>query len=369
MTTDIASLVTGFSRSLRGAGLHAPPSATIDFARAVALLGTDNREHVYWAGRACFCRREEDAEPYTMTFLAFFGAVSNNDLRDSRTTPPTPSPALANNGGDADSHAALDDMPFPVAYSAAEILRTKDFARCTEAELAEVARLITSLRRRPPMRRGRRLEPSRASGRGVLDMRRTMQRAFSSGGDPVRLVRRVRGDRPRRVVLLIDASGSMSSYVNTMLRFAHSTIVSQRNVEAFALGTRCTRITRELSWRNLDAALARVASAAPDLKGGTRLGDCLREFNESGGMGGSARGAIVVLISDGFDRGDSAQLAEQMSRLAYAAHRVVWVNPLKASPGYEPLARSMAAALPFADEFLSGHSLEALDELVQVMAR
>jgi len=377
VTNDLAALATGFSRSLRGAGLEAAPSSTIDFAEALALLGTDRPEHVFWAGRACFCRRAEDEEPFAETFRAYFGHVVPIYPRGRLTTvPPVPvtrPPAMFDDDDasrDSPEGPEEDERPpRSVAYSATEVLRTKDFARYTEAELAEAARLISRLRLRPPMRRGRRLEAARNSGRGVLDVRRTLQRSLASGGEPARLARRVRGTRERRVVLLLDVSGSMGAYARTMLRFAHATMVAHRSVEAFTLGTRCTRVTRQLSWRDPDAALARVASAAPDLEGGTRLGECLYQFNESWGLGGLARGAIVVFISDGWDRGDAAALAAQMARLANVAHRVIWVNPLKASLGYEPLVRGMAAALPFTDEFLSGNSLEALDELAKVIAR
>jgi uncharacterized protein with von Willebrand factor type A (vWA) domain len=378
-TTDLAALATGFSRSLRGAGLDAPPSATIDFAEALALIGTDQPAHVFWAGQTCFCRRAEDLEPYAATFAAYFGRVAPIFPRGRLTTvPPVPvaRPAALVDSDDAPDDGAEDSNhdqrirpPLPVAYSAAEILRTKDFALLTEAEFAEAERLMATLRARAPMRRGRRLQASHDSRRGVLDVRRTLTRSLANGGDPVRLARRVRGTRPRRVVFLLDVSGSMSSYARATLRFAHSTILAQRSVEAFTLGTRCTRVTRQLSWRDPDAALARVAASAPDLEGGTRLGECLREFNESWGLGGIARGAIVVIISDGWDRGDPSLLAQQMARLAHVAHRVIWVNPLKASLGYEPLVRGMAAALPYTDEFLSGHSLEALDQLAQVISR
>jgi len=377
-TTDLAELATGFARSLRSTGLDAPPSATIDFAEALALLGTTTPEHLFWAGQACFCRRAEDAELYATTFWAYFGPAKQVFPRGRLTTvPPVPVArppavnAVEDPGSDdvVDNEDQTEQPPLEVAYSATEILRAKDFAQCTEAELMETQRLMTSLRRHPPTRRGRRLVPSRTSGRGALDVRRTMRRALASDGDPARLARRVRGTRPRKVVLLLDVSGSMGPYARSMLRFAHSTILSQRSVEAFTLGTRCTRVTRQLSWRDPDAALARAASAAPDLEGGTRLGDCLREFNETWGLGGLARGAIVVLVSDGWDRGDPAVLASQMARLAHVAYRVIWVNPLKASEGYEPLVRGMAAALPYTDEFLSGHSLDALEELAEVIAR
>jgi len=376
-TNDLAAVATGFSRSLRAAGLDTAPSSTIDFAEALSLVGTERPEHVYWAGRACFCRRAEDDEIYAETFRAYFGQVAPIYPRGRLTTVP-PVPVVRPSAMIGDEDASRDSSngpeeddgpPRSVAYSAAEVLRTKDFSRCTEAELAEAARLISRLRLRPPMRRGRRFEASRESRRGALDVRRTLQRSLASGGDPARLARRVRGARERRVVLLLDVSGSMGAYARTMLRFAHATIVAHRDVEAFTLGTRCTRVTRQLSWRDPDAALARVAAAAPDLEGGTRLGECLFQFNETWGLGGIARGAIVVIVSDGWDRGDAAVLAAQMARLNYVAHRVVWVNPLKASLGYEPLVRGMAAALPFTDEFLAGNSLEALDELAEVISR
>jgi uncharacterized protein with von Willebrand factor type A (vWA) domain len=377
-STDLAALATGFSRSLRGAGLDAPPSATIDFAEALALVGTDEPSHVFWAGQACFCRRAEDIEPYAATFVAYFGHVAPIYPRGRLTTVPPvpvarPSALLDNDNADDGVEDSIRDQrerpPLPVAYSASEILRTKDFALCTEVELAEAERIMATLRARAPMRRGRRLQASHDSRRGALDVRRTLKHSLAKGGDPIKLARRVRGTRARRVVFLLDVSGSMSAYARATLRFAHTVILSQRSVEAFTLGTRCTRVTRQLSWRDPDAALARVAASAPDLEGGTRLGECLREFNESWGLGGIARGAIVVLFSDGWDRGDPSLLAAQMARLANVAHRVIWVNPLKASAGYEPLVRGMAAALPFTDEFLSGNSLDAFDQLAQVMSR
>ncbi len=375
--TDLAEVATGFARSLRRAGLDAPPSATIDFAEALTVVGVTNAESVFFAGQACFCRSAEDAAPYAQTFGAFFGRATYPVHGGRLTTvPPTPRmrPTPVASEGDAgpdDSRVEGDepDTPVEVAYSATETLRHKDFAACTDAELAEVERLMGRLRRRPPMRSGRRRVPSRSAAHGVLDVRRTLRYALARGGDPARLAWRARGERPRRVVLLLDVSGSMQPYTRALLRFAHATIVAQRRVEAFTLGTRCTRVTRQLSWRDPDAALARVATAAPDLEGGTRLGEGLAEFNETWGLRGMARGAIVVLSSDGWDRGDPAVLAGEMARLARVAHRVVWVNPLKASEGYEPLVRGMAAALPFVDDFVSGHSLDALEELAEVIAR
>jgi uncharacterized protein with von Willebrand factor type A (vWA) domain len=171
------------------------------------------------------------------------------------------------------------------------------------------------------------------------------------------------------VVLLCDVSGSMEPYTRALVRFAHATVAGRRQVEVFALGTRLTRLTRSLAVRDPDAALAAAADVVDDWAGGTRLGDSLRAFNDGWGVRGMARGADVVIVSDGWDRGDPDLVGREMSRLRLVAHRVVWVNPLKASPGYAPLAGGMAAALPHVDEFLDGHSLRALDELAAVLGR
>jgi uncharacterized protein with von Willebrand factor type A (vWA) domain len=171
------------------------------------------------------------------------------------------------------------------------------------------------------------------------------------------------------VVLLCDVSGSMEPYSRALLRFLHAAVVARGNVEAFAIGTRLTRITTELASRDPDAALAAAARRVVDLSGGTRLGAALRTFNDEWGVRGMARGAVVVIVSDGWDRGEPDVLSEQMARLQRVAHRLVWVNPLKASEGYAPLALGMAAALPFVDEFVEGHSLESLEQLAAVIAR
>lgn len=371
--TDVAVLAAAFARSLRRAGLDAPASAAVGFAEALTLLGLERPDNVFWAGQAFFCARPEDHERYGETFLAFFGrAVPSFAGGRMTTVPPTlvAPRALAIEADQPDNAPAQAGAHAPqVAYSATEVLRTKDFAACDDAELAELGRLMAHLRRHTPTRRGRRLVPSGRPGRGALDVRGTVREALASGGDPAHVRRRVRGIRPRRLVLLLDVSGSMRPYARAMLRFAHGAVVAQSNVEAFTLGTRCTRVTRQLSWRDPDAALQRAAAAAPDIEGGTRLGEGLSAFNDLWGIGGLARGAIVVICSDGWDRGDPGLLADAMARLSRVAHRLVWVNPLKASDGYEPLARGMAAALPYVDEFVSGHSLAALQELADVIAR
>jgi uncharacterized protein with von Willebrand factor type A (vWA) domain len=206
------------------------------------------------------------------------------------------------------------------------------------------------------------------SRRGRPDVGRTVRAGMRRGGEITGLERRAPGARPRRVVLLLDVSGSMEPYARALARFLHVAVAGRRRVEAFAVGTRLHRITRELSTRDPDAALAAAAARVTDWSGGTRLGEGLRRFNDEWGMRGAARGAVVVIMSDGWDRGDPALLEEQMVRLRRVAHRVIWVNPLKASEGYAPLARGMAAALPYVDDFVEGHSLASVEALVGLIA-
>jgi uncharacterized protein with von Willebrand factor type A (vWA) domain len=259
-----------------------------------------------------------------------------------------------------------------VRWSAAEVLRTKDLAECDDDEMAEAQRLMARMpvvasRRRS--RRHRRL-PAGATRPGARrDLRATVRAALRDGGEPIELVRKAPARTPRRLVLLVDVSGSMEPYARALVRFAHAAVAGRRRVEAFALGTRLTRLSRQLGTRDPDEALRAVSADVADWSGGTRLGPVLREFNDRWGVRGMARGAVVVILSDGWDRGDPDVLAEQMARLARVAFRVVWVNPLKATPEYAPLARGMAAALPYVDEFVEGHSVAALESLVEVISK
>jgi len=216
------------------------------------------------------------------------------------------------------------------------------------------------------LRRSRRVRPSSRDG-SRPDVRRTMRAALRTGAEPVRRRSLERARRPRRVVLLCDVSGSMEAYTRALLRFLHAAVAGRGGVEAFVFATRLTRITRHLSWRDPDAALARAGAAVADWSGGTRLGAVLHEFNAR--WGDLTRGAVVVMLSDGWDRGDPTELTAELDRLQRRAHRIVWVNPLKASPDYAPLARGMAAALPYVDDFVEGHSLAAMERLVEVIGK
>jgi uncharacterized protein len=364
-------LAVSFGRLLRGAGLDVPVGSVMAFTSALAAVGMDDRNSVYWAGRATLVRRPEDIGPYDDAFAAFWlgrGARTEDEVHTETITLALDDDS--EDSGEGDGPEAHEGEILTVRYSAHEILHDKDFAAYTAAEFAEARRLMTDLRLVGALRRSRRREPTRAR-RGRPDLRRTVRRALRAGGEPVRPAHLTPSQRPRRLVLICDVSGSMEPYARALLRFLHAAVVGRAKgrVEAFALGTRLTRITRELNWRDPDGALADAAKVVVDWSGGTRLGEGLRYFNDRWGVRGMARGAIVVVLSDGWDRGDPELLGTEMARLHRVAHRVVWVNPLKASPGYAPLARGMAAALPYVDEFVEGHSLASLEHLVEVIGR
>ena len=359
---DICLLAARFGEALRGAGLEVPLDCSVNFVAALGRTGVDARGKVYWAGRATLVHRPEDFDTFDAVFTSFWEGIDPLGLLPP---PPVTEVTLAFDDleGDGDGDDGEEDPDtIAVRYSPHELLRDKDFAKCTADELAELAELLSRLRLVGAMRRSRRLRPA-GPVRGRPDLRRTVRRALRSGGEPISRAFRLPGEQPRRLVLLLDVSGSMESYARALLRFVHAAVVARRRVEAFALGTRLTRLTRELSTRDPDSAFDRAAGAVQDWSGGTRLGESIGEFCNEWGVRGMARGAVVVILSDGWDRGEPAAMAESMGRLSRVAHRVVWVNPLKATPGYAPLAQGMAAALPFVDEFVEGHSLASLEEL------
>jgi uncharacterized protein with von Willebrand factor type A (vWA) domain len=363
-------MAVAFARVLRGAGVDVPIGRAVTFARALALVGFGRPGPVYWAGRTTLLGRPEDIGAFDRAFDAFWRGRFGIEL--ARAEPVELTLVLDT---DEDSGAADGEQPVEpegptvtVRWSRQEVLRQKDFAAYTHEEFEEARRLMADLRLHGALRRSRRRRPSRKS-EGRPDLRRTVRRSLRSGGEPIRRAFTKAGERPRRIVLICDVSGSMEPYSRALLRFLHAAVVGRGRIEAFALGTRLTRITRELSSRDPDAALAKAARSGPDWSGGTRLGEGLRAFNDQWGVRGMARGSVVVILSDGWDRGDPQLLAEQMQRLHRVAYRTVWVNPLKASPGYAPLAAGMAAALPFVDEFVEGHSLESLRTLAEVISQ
>jgi len=368
-------VAVGFVRLLRAAGIPVPTDAAILLARALAAIDGSDRDQVYWAGRAVLVQCPADVEVYDRCFHAWFRGAPDAEGGAGAGRPPADVVVAFDQGSDdgAEDRAIPSGPDAPVLrvrFSRAEVLRRRDFAVYTAAEHDEARRLIADLRLTGAHRRARRTRPApRSRARGRIDLDRTVRRALAHGGEPIDRAFRVPTTRPRQVVLLCDVSGSMEAYTRAMLRFLHAAVTARAHVEAFAVGTRLTRLTRALSTHDPDAALAAAAERVADWDGGTRLGDGLRTFTREWGAAGMARGAVVVIVSDGWERGDVSVLAHEMERLHRLAHRVVWVNPLKASPGYAPLAAGMAAALPFVDDFVDGHSLASLEDLVTVVAR
>ncbi len=366
---DIDRLAVGFARVLRGAGLDVPVGTTVLFGEALGAVGVSTRASVYWAGRATLVSRPEDIELYDRSFAAWW----DREFQVSTTSVEEREIILAFDTG-ADDDASDDDNDEPsdaptlaVRYSRAEVLRQRDFAHYSPDEFAESRRLMNDLRMAGSMRRSRRLRAT-SRGRGRPDLRRTVRRALRAGGEPIsRRVRRT-GAAPTTTRVAVRRQRIDGGLPRGLVRFLHAAVVGRGRVEAFAIGTRLTRITRELSSRDPDAAIAAAAKRVTDWSGGTRLGEGLRQFNDEWGVRGMARGAVVVILSDGWDRGDPEVLGEQMARLHRVAHQVVWVNPLKSSPNFAPLARGMAAALPHVDEFVEGHNLASLEQLARIVS-
>jgi uncharacterized protein with von Willebrand factor type A (vWA) domain len=253
----------------------------------------------------------------------------------------------------------------PIAASSEERLAGRDFGELEPDELRALYRLMRELALAPPVRRVRRSRRDRHGRR--LDVRATLRGSYRTGGDPARPVRRERLIRPRRLVVLCDISGSMEPYTRAFLQLLHAA-VGAADAEAFVFATRLTRLTRALQGHQPDLAIERAAAAARDWSGGTRLGDALQRFNDEYGRRGMARGAVVVIISDGWERGDPTLVGREMQRLRRLAYRIVWVNPRKAGRQFAPLAGGMAAALPYCDAFVSGHNARALSEVADAIA-
>jgi uncharacterized protein with von Willebrand factor type A (vWA) domain len=356
-----------FGRILRGAGMLVGTDRLVEFARALEELDASRRDDVYWAGRITLVSRREDIETYDRAFELFWDEGAHSKVRPGpkmRVSIPQPRDSVMPPKKTVERNESGEEA-VRLRYSPVEVLRSKDFALYSPEEFAELHRLLADLRLSGALKKSRRLEPAH---RGRHDPRRTLRGAMRTGGEAVRHRFRRARIRPRRVVLLCDVSGSMAAYSRALLRFLHAGVISGARLEAFSMGTRLTRITKELTTRDPDQALRQAAGAVKDISGGTRLGDTLKEFVDRWGQRGMARGAVVVILSDGWDRGDVGVLAEQMQRLKRLSYKVIWVNPLKSAPGYKPLAAGMAAALPHVDVFLSGHNFESLQELATAIA-
>ncbi|RHW27133.1 VWA domain-containing protein [Nocardioides immobilis] len=364
-------VLLGFARALRAAGVPVTQDRTRAYLDAVAIVGLGDRAATSAAGRATLCSSPDHLERHDRVFEAWFGT----DLPRTSTASPRERSAVTtlvvDDSGEGQGAGEADD-PIRAAASATEVLRHRDVAGLSPADRQRLTALYATLPVRSPRRRTARHV---AHHRGEVDASRTLRASLRRMGEPAEIRWRRRGTRPRRVVLLVDVSGSMSSYADALLRLAHrlghgvSTGSTTNGVETFTLGTRLTHVTRALRARDPERALAAAGDAVPDWSGGTRLGETLRAFLDRWGQRGMARGAVVVIFSDGWERGDAALLAEQMARLHRIAHRVVWVNPHRGKPGYEPLQGGIVAVLPHVDDFLAGHSLATFADLVEVIAR
>ncbi|WP_053202405.1 vWA domain-containing protein [Jiangella muralis] len=369
MSIAVDAEVVGFARRLAAAGVDVAPTRVHAMLEALDVLGAGSLRSVYWAGRVTLCASPEDVERYDRVFAAHFGRRPDRPPQRVTVPPVTRMIALPDDSGDGARDGADDDRDQErqriATASRVEVLRHRDVSTLSRADRAEVDRYVSTLLPAAPDRATRRLRPSPS---GPVDARRTVRSMLRHGGEPVDLRRHRHGRRQRRLVFLVDVSGSMAPYAETLLRFAHAACRVRPGTEVFTVGTRLTRVTRELRRRDPAAALAAASVAIDDWSGGTRLGDELKEFLDRWGQRGTARGAVVVIGSDGWERGDPALLAAQMARLSRLARRIVWVNPHRGYQGYSPSTGGMRAALPYVDRLVAGHSLGAMEELAGLLA-
>jgi uncharacterized protein len=380
---DLPALAGAFSRRLREAGVPITAERAARFAQALALVKPITRRRLYWTARAVLVSDSAQIKVFNAVFSSVFGAgetaaefepeeaemapaVEPSAASQSRPETGVRSGALSSGPPGSSEDGDLRDVAVPMAASDEELLRTKRFDALAPGELAQLYGLMARLEVATPRRRTRRSKRDRHGER--IDMRRTLRGSMHTAGDPIRLARRRRRVVRRRVVMLCDISGSMEPYARAYLQFLTCAAGSGPNAEAFVFATRLTRLTRALRSRSPERAIQRAAATAPDWSSGTRIGDALKAFNDRHGRRGMARGALVVVLSDGWERGDPALVAQEMERLSRLAYRIVWVNPRVGASGFSPRAGGMAAAQPYCDALVSGHSLEALDEVIDAMA-
>jgi uncharacterized protein with von Willebrand factor type A (vWA) domain len=357
--------VVTFGRVLREAGLEVGPGRLADALRGLDAADVTAQDDVYWTLRQTLVSHRDDLALFDRAFAAWF--LREAIAPGSQTTPAAVVVQKDHAGeprlGDGDEAEPGEQR---LGASAVEMLREKDFAGMTPDELERALLLVQEIAEARPLRASRRRRPDPRGDR--LDLRGLIRSSLRSGGEPLERPYRARKLVARRLVALCDVSGSMEAYTRPLLLFLHAAVGSGRWVETFAFGTRLTRLTEALEARGPEAALVHAAAAGGDWGSGTRIGASLKELNDIYGRRCITRGAVVVVASDGWERDDPALLAREMARLARTAYAVVWVNPLKGSPDYRPLAGGMRAALPFVDRFLSGHNLTSLEELAVVLA-
>jgi uncharacterized protein len=382
---DLAALAARLGSRLRAEGLPVGPERSARFAAAVAVAHPRSLVELYWCGLATLVGDPAEIPVFDRVFAVVFEGLADPAPADDPNSPPfragaEPAPAPPARAPRAAEFASLagadeaepppagdDDDPYPALATAAERLGNRDFASLSGDELSRLVAVMRRLRLATPLRRSRRYEPGSRGRR--IDLRTTLRQAQRSGGYPVRLARHRLRVRPRRLVVLCDISGSMEPYARALLQLVYcAAAAGGGRAEVFTFATRLTRLTRVLARVSPEAALQRAGQAAPDWSGGTRIGEALKAFLDRYGARGLARGAVVLIISDGWETGDAAVLREQMARLSRLAYRIVWANPRTAAANYEPLVAGMAAAWPYCDAVVSAHSLSAVDELIEALA-
>jgi uncharacterized protein with von Willebrand factor type A (vWA) domain len=355
--------IVTFGRVLREVGVEVGPGRVADALRGLDSVELARQDDVYWTLRQTLVSRREDLESFDIAFASWFLAAAVAPPKRRLAEPPH---GERRKGGEPGPGPELDGgVTESGGWSAEELLRTKDFGAMTPQELERAKKLIKAIAVARPRRRTRRLRPD--SKGSVLDVRGLVRASLSTGGDPVQRAFRSRAEAPRKLVLILDVSGSMDAYARALLLYMHAARGTGRRVEAFAFGTRLTRLTPELGSRDPETAFAAAAARVTDWSGGTRIGESLKAYNDEWGRRALSQGAVVVILSDGCERGDTHLVGREMERLARQAFAVVWVNPLKGHPQYEPHAAGMRAALPHVDRFLSGHDVASLEALGTVL--
>jgi len=364
---SFARRLVGFGRLLRDEGLDVGPDRIAGAMRGLDAVDLGRSDDVYWTLRQSFVSSASDFETFDRLFAAWFRPHDEQPLLQVVQLEPllTQDDDGATGSLEPVETAASRDARLG-GWSPDELLREKDFAELTGEELARVRTLIARIAADRPIRRTRR---RRRDLRGtMLDMRGLVRASLATGGEPLERRFVSRTEQPRKLIALCDVSGSMEPYSRALLLFVHALVRSGRGVEAFAFGTRLTRLSDELSGRDPERALEQAAARVVDWSGGTKIGASLKAFNDAWGRRAVASGAIVIMVSDGWEREDTARVAREMARLARSAYAVIWVNPLKGHPDYQPLAGGMCAALPFVDRFLPGHNLASLESLAGALA-
>ncbi len=389
---DLPAVVGAFSQRLHDAGMPVTPSQTQQYARSLVLTKPVSRRRLYWTTRAIFVTGFIQLPTFDRVFREVFGSSAKSDSEDDPEVELEPAPPkdesdndedqdddedLPDSGqggadmtpgeGSGDDDEEADEQEIPIlSASEEEELSEKHFSALASHELAALYRLMVRLDLATPVRRTRRRKRGRHGEH--MDMRRTLRNSLKTGGDPIKLARRRRRVQKRRLVLLCDISGSMEPYARAYLQFLHCARASGPDHEAFVFATRLTRLTKQLAGRNPNRAIRRATEAVEDWSSGTRIGDALKSFNDKYGRRGMARGSVIVILSDGWERGDPEMVAREMERLARLAYRIVWVNPRVSAPGFQPKAGGLVAALPFCNALVSGHSLNALDQVAEAIA-